>query len=110
MVWIIVARDVLVTMVRIYALSKGTPLVTSVFAKWKTFSQMAVILIILGYINWLNYYGQGSSTYRAQYFDFIGLSMLLVTLLTLISAILYFYENWQLVWRMLKEIFMRTAV
>lgn len=110
MVWIIVGRDILVTIVRIYALSRGTPLVTSILAKWKTFTQMAVILVILGYINWLNFYDTGSSTYQAQYFDFIGISMLLVTFLTLISAVLYFYENWQLVWRMLKEVFVRSSV
>jgi len=110
MVWIIVGRDILVTIVRIYALSRGTPLVTSILAKWKTFTQMAVILMILGYINWLNFSDGGSSTYQAQYFDFIGISMLLVTFLTLISAVLYFYENWQLVWRMLKEVFVRSSV
>lgn len=110
MVWIIVGRDILVTIIRIYALSRGTPLVTSILAKWKTFTQMAVILMILGYINWLNFYDGGSASYQAHYFDLIGISMLLVSFLTLMSALLYFYENWQLVWRMLKEIFVRTSV
>lgn len=110
MVWIIVGRDILVTIIRIYALSRGTPLVTSILAKWKTFTQMAVILMILAYINWLNFYDGGSSTYQAQYIDFVGISMLLVTLLTLMSALLYFYENWHLVWRMLKEVFVKSSV
>lgn len=110
MVWIIVGRDILVTIIRIYALSRGTPLVTSILAKWKTFTQMTVILMILAYINWLNFYDGGSTTYQAQYIDFIGISMLLVTLLTLISAVLYFYENWHLVWRMLKEVFVKSSV
>jgi CDP-diacylglycerol--glycerol-3-phosphate 3-phosphatidyltransferase len=105
MVWIIVLRDVLVTLVRIYALQKGTPIVTSAVAKWKTFSQMAVIAMILAYINWLNFAGPGSQTYQAKYFDIIGISMSLVTLLTLISAVFYFMENSRLIWRMVKSAF-----
>lgn len=103
MVWIIVSRDVIVTLVRIYAIQKGTPIVTSAIAKWKTFIQMAVIVVILIFINWLNFYGLGSYTYQAQYFDMIGILMLGITLLTLISAILYFSQNWKLIWGMLKR-------
>jgi CDP-diacylglycerol--glycerol-3-phosphate 3-phosphatidyltransferase len=109
MVWIIVGRDILVTIIRIYAINKGRPIVTSILAKWKTFIQMIIILVILGYINWLNFYGAGSFTYHARYLDPIGLSMLFVTLLTLVSAILYIYENWRLIWRMLKELFARSS-
>ncbi|MCK5455268.1 MAG: CDP-diacylglycerol--glycerol-3-phosphate 3-phosphatidyltransferase [Calditrichia bacterium] len=103
MVWIIVSRDVIVTLVRIYAIQKGTPIVTSAIAKWKTFIQMAVIVVVLIFINWLNFYGLGSYTYQAQYFDMIGILMLGITLLTLISAILYFSQNWKLIWGMLKR-------
>jgi CDP-diacylglycerol--glycerol-3-phosphate 3-phosphatidyltransferase len=105
MVWIIVLRDILVTVMRIYAIQKGRPIVTSQIAKWKTFSQMTIILIILVFLNVLNYYGSGSSSYHARYFDFIGIFMLAITLLTLISAYLYIKENWQLIWQMLKEVF-----
>lgn len=103
MVFIIVFRDFMVTLIRIFAIQKGNPIVTSGFAKWKTFSQMTVILIILIFINWLNYYGSGSHTYQAKYFDHIGIFMLFVTVLTVISAVFYFYENWRLTWRMIKE-------
>jgi CDP-diacylglycerol--glycerol-3-phosphate 3-phosphatidyltransferase len=105
MVWIIVLRDILVTVMRIYAIQKGRPIVTSQIAKWKTFSQMTIILIILVFLNVLNYYGSGSSSYHARYFDFIGIFMLAITLLTLVSAYLYIKENWQLIWQMLKEVF-----
>jgi CDP-diacylglycerol--glycerol-3-phosphate 3-phosphatidyltransferase len=104
MVWIIVLRDVIVTLIRIYAIQIGTPIITSAIAKWKTFIQMAVILVILIFINWLNFYGPGSYTYHAQYFDVIGLLMLGITLLTIVSAVLYFYQNWKLIWRMLKRL------
>ncbi len=109
MVWIIVLRDVIVTLVRIYAIQRGTPIVTSTIAKWKTFAQMAVILIILVFLNGLNYYGMGSSSYHARFFDIIGIGMIIVTLLTLLSAIMYFYENWRLIWRMMKELFIFTS-
>ena len=109
MVGIIVGRDILVTIIRIYAINKGKPIVTSLLAKWKTFSQMAIILAILGYLNWLNFHGEGGIVYHASYFDLLGLAMLSVTVLTLISAILYSYENWGLIWRMLKELFVRTS-
>ena len=109
MVCVIVIRDFLVTIVRIFAIYKGTPIVTSTFAKWKTFTQMSVIFIILIFINWLNYYGIGSHSYHAEYLDFIGLSMIVVTMLTIISATLYFYENRRLIWRMVKEIFAFTS-
>jgi CDP-diacylglycerol--glycerol-3-phosphate 3-phosphatidyltransferase len=109
MVWIIVGRDILVTIIRIYAINKGKPIVTSVLAKWKTFIQMIIILVTLGYINWLNFYGAGSFTYHARYLDPIGLGMLSVTLLTLVSAILYGYENWSLILRMMKGLFAKTS-
>ena len=105
MVWIIVLRDVLVTVVRIYAIQKGTPIVTSAIAKWKTFSQMIVIAIILVYINWLNYQESGSQYYNATYFDTIGIAMIIVTVLTLLSAISYLLENYKLIWRMIKSTF-----
>jgi len=105
MVWVIIIRDFFVTVIRIYALIKGTPIVTHVVAKWKTFMQMITIFIILFYINWMNYFSEGSHLYRAQYFDLIGLSMLTVTALTIISAAIYLVENWQLIVRFLKELF-----
>lgn len=104
MVIVIVFRDIFVTLVRIYAIQKGSPIVTSITAKWKTFSQMAIILIILLVVNWLNYYGSGSSSYHARYFDLVGIGMIIVTLLTVVSAGLYIYENGWLIWRMLKQV------
>ncbi len=105
MVWVIVGRDLMVTIIRIYAIQKGTPLTTHAVAKWKTFLQMTLIFAILIYINWLNFYGSGSASYHSKYFDGIGLGMLLITALTIYSAVVYIFENWQLIWRMIKEMF-----
>ena len=104
MVWIIVLRDVIVTGIRVYGTLKGNPIVTSMLAKWKTFTQMSIVFVILIFISWLNYYGPGSSSYHSKHFDFIGISMLTVTILTLTSAVIYFFENWRLIWRMFKEL------
>ncbi|HFE63784.1 MAG TPA: CDP-diacylglycerol--glycerol-3-phosphate 3-phosphatidyltransferase [Caldithrix sp.] len=105
MVWIILSRDVMVTIIRIYAIGKGTPIVTHNVAKLKTFFQMNTVFIILLYVNWLNFHGTGSSTYHSRYFDGIGILMILVTLLTLISAVIYVVENSELILRFLRVIF-----
>jgi CDP-diacylglycerol--glycerol-3-phosphate 3-phosphatidyltransferase len=105
MVLIIIVRDILITSIRIYTIYKGSPLVTSNLAKWKTFIQMTVILIILLFINYLNYYGSGSVNYQAQYLDFIGLLMFIVTIITIASGAIYIKENYRLIWSFLKKIF-----
>ena len=104
MVWIIVIRDIFVTGIRIFALYKGTPVVTHIVAKWKTFLQMATIFFILFYINWSNYFVPHPVDYQASYTDLIGLSMIIVTLLTIISAVIYVYSNWELIVRIFKLI------
>ncbi len=104
MVGIIVGRDFLVTFIRIYAIHKGSPIVTHVVAKWKTFIQMVMIFLILIYMNWLNFSGSSSHTYQFNYLDGIGIMMIVVTLLTIISAIIYVYSNWQLIWVILKKL------
>lgn len=47
MVWVMVLRDVLITGLRSYAMLKGTPMVTSILAKWKTATQMGAIYLVL---------------------------------------------------------------
>ena len=47
MVYVMVAREVMVTGLRVYSISRKNPLITSRFAKWKTSCQMAVIFFIL---------------------------------------------------------------
>lgn len=93
MVWVIVIRDAVMTFNRIFALYAGKPIITHVLAKWKTAAQMVTIFMILAYINWRNYYAPPESVYSAQYFDFIGISMLIVTTLTIISGVFYVVEN-----------------
>jgi len=93
MVWIIIMRDFIITLNRIYSLTIGKAIITHTVAKWKTASQMVVIFLILIFINWRNYYSGEINSYHAKYFDIIGITMMIVTLLTIISGIIYIYEN-----------------
>lgn len=51
MVIVIIARDFIITFLRLFALYIGRPIITTVAAKWKTFLQMAFVLAVLVYIN-----------------------------------------------------------
>ena len=93
MVWIIIARDALITINRIYALNVGKPIITHVLAKWKTALQMLTIFGILVFINYRNFLQETVTPYEANYSDPLGISMLIVTLLTIISGVIYIYEN-----------------
>lgn len=105
MVWVIVIRDAVMTFNRIFALYAGKPIITHVLAKWKTAAQMISIFMILAYINWRNYFAPSESVYSAQYFDFIGISMLIVTTLTIISGVFYVVENRDLLFSSFRKLF-----
>jgi CDP-diacylglycerol--glycerol-3-phosphate 3-phosphatidyltransferase len=105
MVWVIVIRDAVVTANRIFALQIGKPIITHVLAKWKTAAQMVTIFWILIYINWFNYNLGYGGTYQAQYFDHIGIAMLIVTALTVASGIIYIIENRELLLNLFRKIF-----
>ncbi len=93
MVWILVIRDFLITFLRIFALKVGKSVVTSTFAKWKTFSQMAILFIILVYINLINY-GIFPVLHKPLHYDhWISISMIIVTVITVISGLQYLFEN-----------------
>ncbi len=95
---IIISREILITSLRLFALNKGKVLSAAKAGKHKTFSQMAVIFIILGFIvlketmrtlesftwnpNWERFYSQG-----------IYILMLFTVVLTLYSGLSYLWEN-----------------
>ncbi len=93
MVWIIVIRDFLITFLRIFALNTGKSVVTSTFAKWKTFSQMIVILVLLIYTNLINYNIVPLLENPPSYFNWISILMLVVIFITGFSGIQYIVEN-----------------
>ncbi len=93
MVWIIVIRDFLITFLRIFALNMGKSVVTSTFAKWKTFSQMAVLIVVLFYVNFMNYEFFPVLNKPLYYNHWISIAMLIVTFITALSGIQYLIEN-----------------
>ena len=104
MVWVITIRDAVITINRIFALQVGKPIITHVLAKWKTMLQMVTIFMILIYINILNLIGAGANSYELSYWDPIGISMLIVTLITVLSGVFYIIENRELLVNMLRKI------
>ncbi|MGA9407031.1 MAG: CDP-diacylglycerol--glycerol-3-phosphate 3-phosphatidyltransferase [Bacteroidota bacterium] len=105
MVWIIVTRDILITLLRSYSEYKGKPLETIKFARTKTFFQLVVIYLFL-----VVYVIRSSSSLYALYGLWIEIVapkaimfglMLIVTLLTAWSGVLYLIQNRNII----KELF-----
>ncbi len=97
MVMVIAARDALITVLRVYAMNKKRPLVTSVFAKWKTATQMAAIYFILVYLivkqRMMNSTEPASWFQKLESLELIDKIMYLVTLITATSGVHYLIEN-----------------
>ena len=88
-VMVMVLRDFLVTGLRLYAIETGKPVVTSNLAKWKTFSQMVLIYLILIYVNIKSISGVDSQ--RLQ--NLIDKAAILVTFFTALTGVIYLFEN-----------------
>ncbi len=101
MVWIIVMRDVLITTLRSYAEWHGKPIVTSKTAQAKTFGEFIVIYYIL-----ILYVASNIPIIRNDYKIWIenmmdsrvlfGM-MLLVTLSTIGTGVMYIFDNRKLI-------------
>jgi CDP-diacylglycerol---glycerol-3-phosphate 3-phosphatidyltransferase len=97
--WMLIAilsRDFIITSLRLFALNKGKVLSAGRMGKHKTFSQMIVIFLILGFIVFkevrLTFY-----TWNPAWEDFfkssINVVMLLIVALTLSSGFFYLWDN-----------------
>jgi CDP-diacylglycerol--glycerol-3-phosphate 3-phosphatidyltransferase len=96
MVIVVLARDLVTTLLRIYADSISQPLITSWSAKVKTFIQMTfifyiLILILISYTNIEMSYTQFARNLLVS--DTTTLIMLVLTLFTVWTAIEYIYQN-----------------
>jgi CDP-diacylglycerol--glycerol-3-phosphate 3-phosphatidyltransferase len=95
-VWLIVFRDIVVTLLRSYSEYKGKPFDTSKFAKTKTFLQFTVLFYIL-----LLYVGRdvvGLESYRGTIESllnpaFIYFLMVCIAVITLWTGVSYLIEN-----------------
>lgn len=93
---VIIARDVVITSLRSYAIYQGKQVVTSRLAKWKTSLQLATVLIILAFINVRTALTRfepepgplGLWSYRA-----LNGLMAAVALVTVLSGVRYLWDN-----------------
>ena len=96
MVVIIVVRDLIITFLRSYHEIKGITMKTSFIAKTKTFIQMTYIFSIVLLIGIHTYSENIELKNSIHDFLFSNLNfilMLIVTLLTLITGVTYFFEK-----------------
>jgi CDP-diacylglycerol--glycerol-3-phosphate 3-phosphatidyltransferase len=106
MVIIIVGRDVIITLLRVFADMKSYAFTTSYYAKWKTMLQMIflyylLILYVAQYSPEINsLYGEIISTLlNRQLIYFVAL---FITLITSHSGILYLKRNWKIILKLFK--------
>jgi CDP-diacylglycerol---glycerol-3-phosphate 3-phosphatidyltransferase len=118
MVVVIVLRDVLVTSLRSYALHQGKPIVTNLFAKLKTAFQMLMIGLILLFIALQSLLINFAVDFRDYVTNTVNLfttynviygGMLIVTLFTAISGLIYLYQNWDAVRKMTTFSFFKSS-
>ena len=104
MVIIIVGRDVLVTLLRVFADLKNHSFLTSYYAKWKTMLQMVFLYYLL-----ILFVAQNSPEINSEYGEIISILLnsqlvyfvaLFITLITLHSGILYIRRNWKIILRL----------
>lgn len=93
---IIIAREILITSLRLFALNKGKVLSATRSGKHKTFSQMLVIFSILGFIvakEVMLVYFTWNPDWEQMFRHGISILMLLTVTLTLYSGLSYLWKN-----------------
>jgi len=107
MVVLIIIRDLLITLLRVYAESRGYNFVTSYYAKWKTVFQMVFLYYLL-----ILYVGLNTPQIFNDYQDlfrilsnqkFIYSMMLIITVITVHSGVSYIMKNKHLIAKLFNE-------
>jgi CDP-diacylglycerol--glycerol-3-phosphate 3-phosphatidyltransferase len=93
MVWVIALRDLLITGLRSYSMLKGTPMVTSNLAKWKTALQMAAIYLVLVYILVERGANNSAVVRFAESYAIVYNLMFFITLFSAVTGVHYLYDN-----------------
>lgn len=96
-VLVIVARDFFITGFRSYAILKGKPIVTHRLAKVKTYIQIVVLYFIYLYhvISWSTAGAWWQKVVQwVEEVNFIFALLICITLLTVLTGLLYLIENW----------------
>ena len=95
-VWIIVFRDIVITLLRSYSEYKGKPFDTSRMAKTKTFLQFTILFYIL-----LLYVGQNIASFAAYHNNFSAMLhpsllyflMVCIAIITVWTGVVYIIDN-----------------
>jgi CDP-diacylglycerol--glycerol-3-phosphate 3-phosphatidyltransferase len=107
MVILIIVRDLVVTLLRVYAESRGYNFVTSYYAKWKTLLQMVFLYYLLLLYVSLNtkeiYIGNENLFKFFANKDIIYVVMLIITVITVHSGITYLMKNKHLIEKLFNE-------
>jgi CDP-diacylglycerol--glycerol-3-phosphate 3-phosphatidyltransferase len=96
MVIVIISRELVITGLRLFALSKGKVLAAEKAGKHKTVSQMVSIFMIMGfvilkeYFNKINFWNEVGEKF---YLSAIYMVMVVTVLLTFISGVSYLWRN-----------------
>lgn len=107
MVFLIIARDVIITALRLFAENRGTNFITSYYAKWKTLLQMIFLyylLIVYTAINTESIYFGNEVIFSVLWdTNLIYFSTLLITIITVHSGYTYLYSNRKLIAELFRE-------
>ncbi|MDD5348168.1 MAG: CDP-diacylglycerol--glycerol-3-phosphate 3-phosphatidyltransferase [Candidatus Omnitrophica bacterium] len=96
MVVIIVARELLVTSLRLFALNKGKVLAAGRAGKHKTFSQIVLIVFILGFVVFkeaIKMFSTWNPNWEVGFAWSVNIVMFVVVVQTLWSGISYLWDN-----------------
>lgn len=106
MVIIIVGRDVIITLLRVFADLKNYSFTTSYYAKWKTLLQMVFLYYLL-----ILFVAQYTPEINSKYLDILTALLnsqlvyfiaLLITIITFHSGLLYVIRNWRVIKMLIK--------
>lgn len=107
MVLLIIIRDLVVTLLRVYAESRGFNFVTSYYAKWKTLLQMIflyyLLLLYVGINTPAVYQGNENLFKTITNSNAIYFVMLFITIITVHSGITYLLKNKHLIEKLFNE-------
>lgn len=107
MVLLIIIRDLVVTLLRVYAESRGYNFITSYYAKWKTLLQMIflyyLLLLYVGLKTKEIYLGNENLFQFFANKDILFIVMLTITVVTVHSGITYLIKNKHLIEKLFDE-------
>ena len=107
MVLLIILRDLIITLLRIYAESREYNFVTNYYAKWKTVLQMVFLyylLLLYGGLNTFEVYSGNEQLFsQLSNKNMIYVIMLVITIITVHSGITYLFKNKHLIKKLFND-------